>query len=189
MSTLTKEEWLLSIKGLYENASNWDQAQIGCIYGIYKSNVERGGNPNSLFKKGNTVYTLPEESAVPHEVEVITPVAECSDFEGYIATKYLNIRGSAKSREKDFNLTLADIRRLLKRKTCHYTGLAIGLSVSGVHPLQLTFDRRDPTLGYVKGNVVVCSHAANQFKNKIEHEFGEIISRKDQLKMITKMFE
>jgi len=85
-------------------------------------------------------------------------------FSHQVATKYLRLYRSAKSRNKDFNLSLKDIGELLKQEKCFYTGVT--LTQDG-KAYQKTIDRVDNTKGYVKGNVVTASHLANQIKNSL----------------------
>lgn len=86
-----------------------------------------------------------------------------------VATKYVQLRKNAQRRGLEFDLRLADVRRLLSRKTCFYTGEVLcDESVeegAATHPNKRTFDRVDNTKGYVRGNVVACSHRVNQFKS------------------------
>ena len=89
--------------------------------------------------------------------------------EEYIARKFISILNNAERRGKEFNLTLKEVKKLLNRKTCYYTGVKL------VNPLRdhegnpidnaRTFDRIDNEQGYVLGNVVACSHWSNQLKN------------------------
>ena len=91
------------------------------------------------------------------------------------AKKYFHLYQSATRRKLDFDLKVADVKRLLKRKTCTYSGVVM---VKRRHTNQveelgqineaLTFDRVNPEKGYIKGNVVSCSHASNQLKNSLE---------------------
>lgn len=141
-----------------------------------------------IFKKGMATVVSHGAPEVNPKATGITSVAELEDLDEYVSQKYLNIKANARARSKDFSLTFAHIKRLVKRRTCYYTGLDIGITDDVNNPHQLTFDRVDPQQGYVIGNVVVCSNIANKFKSKIEHEFDGIMSRTDQLKMITKMF-
>jgi hypothetical protein len=46
-----------------------------------------------------------------------------SDLE--IAHKFCNLYNSAKSRNKDFDLTLTSVKNLLKAKKCFYTGVEL----------------------------------------------------------------
>ena len=111
-----------------------------------------------------------------------------------ISRKFLNILESAKRRGKEFNLSLSEVKKLLNRKTCFYTGVKL---VKALHdqvenPVEgaRTFDRIDSELGYVIGNVVACSHFANQLKNDLfESPKGialgkEILVRKMMEKLI-----
>ncbi len=81
-----------------------------------------------------------------------------------ISRKYLNLHQSAKKRGKDFNLTFSDVKKLLSRKTCYYTGMKLSREEGNS---QLTIDRIEGDKGYIKGNVVACSHWANQIKNSL----------------------
>lgn len=93
---------------------------------------------------------------------------EKSELEVVIG-KRLNILRSANKRGLDFNLTDANVRSLLKKKSCHYTGVVFG---SDDDPLNVrTFERVDETKGYIHGNVVAVTLRANRIKNIIlEHD-------------------
>jgi hypothetical protein len=100
-----------------------------------------------------------------------------------IAIKYQSLYNSATKRDLAFDLSLADVGKLLTRKTCYYTGAR--LKGSGVS--RRTIDRLDADLGYVKGNVVACTHTANQLKNYLfESEFSEIRTTKKMLQNLLK---
>ena len=79
-----------------------------------------------------------------------------------VAIKYLQLIKSARNRNKEFSLTLSDVRKLLRIKKCHYTGVAFGENDNA-----MTVDRIDSAKGYVKGNVVACTYWANQAKNAV----------------------
>lgn len=101
-----------------------------------------------------------KEESLPTTPEVEEDIPE----DVIISRKYLNLHQSAKKRGKDFNLTFSDVKKLLSRKTCYYTGMKLSREEGNN---QLTIDRIDGTKGYVKGNVVACSHWANQIKNSL----------------------
>lgn len=84
-------------------------------------------------------------------------------FDDDVVSKYCSIKSSAKSRGIEFNLSLTSVRNLLKSKKCYYTGETFGQHV------KKSFDRKNPSKGYVKGNVVACSEKFNLFKERIEH--------------------
>lgn len=102
--------------------------------------------------------------------------------DSHVAKKYLQLEQSAKIRGKEFNLSLVDVKNLLKRKTCYYTKKRFELEGD----MSLTIDRLDSELGYVKGNVVACTHWANQMKNALfEDDRSELKGKaKDIMKII-----
>lgn len=95
-----------------------------------------------------------------------------------ILMKRLHICLSAEKRKLDFNLEDDDIRKLLERKTCYYTGARF----SKTKKFRRTIDRVDNTKGYIKGNVVACTHAANQLKNVL-------LEAESEYKITTKQFK
>ena len=109
-----------------------------------------------------------------------------SDFDYKICVKFIHIRNSARKRDKEFNLTISEVRKLLKRKTCYYTGIILS------EPNELTqidtdrtFDRIDNNQGYLIGNVVACSKFANNLKNILfEKEDGLALGKLDLVKKL-----
>ena len=162
-----------------------DSNVICSMYANYKYHVcNKKWKINQLgSREGKPI--MAQETAVNYE-SIGKRDCECMDT--YVAKKFLQLKDSAKKRDKEFDLTLSTVRYMLRRKTCYYTGLPVASYEDPMHPNQLTIDRVDPSLGYVKGNVVVCSHLANQFKNKIEHDFTEHVPRDKVLKILNKMF-
>lgn len=101
---------------------------------------------------------------------------EGTELEVETANRYYHMYNNSKKRGIEFNLSITDVRRLLKRRTCHYSGAVL---VKGLHPSKIeerggqlgnahTIDRVNPNHGYIKGNVVACSHESNALKNTIE---------------------
>jgi hypothetical protein len=62
----------------------------------------------------------------------------------------------------DFDLTLADI---VVPERCPALGVELSVGKRHARPHSPSLDRIDPSLGYVRGNVVVVSHRANSIKN------------------------
>lgn len=92
---------------------------------------------------------------------------ETANFEDiYAAKKYLKQIERAKQKGFDFNLSLSEFKRIISRKTCFYTGVKmnkpIGENSKDFH--DLTLDRIDSSKGYITGNVVACTRAANNLK-------------------------
>lgn len=90
------------------------------------------------------------------------------EFDLEVARKLHRMSVSAKDRGVEFNLGFTSLRNIMKSKRCFYTGMPIYLEGSPDADNHLTVDRKDPTKGYVKGNVVACSHFANKLKNTWE---------------------
>lgn len=100
-----------------------------------------------------------------------------------IAKKYMNKYSNALSRKIEFTLTLADVRRLLNKKTCYYTWIKFDLQNTQ------TLDRIDCKKGYTKENTVVCCDFVNALKNSLfENENSKIkISHKNLMKILKKL--
>jgi hypothetical protein len=72
------------------------------------------------------------------------------------------IKYRAKATGLDFNLDLSDIPI---PDICPVLGIALHMGKGKHHSGSPTVDRIDPQQGYVKGNVWVISHRANQIKS------------------------
>ena len=89
-----------------------------------------------------------------------------------VLSKRLHILKSANSRGLEFNLTDANVRKLLNTKVCYYTGVAFN---ENNDPLNIrTFERVDDTKGYVQGNVVAVTLRANRIKNLLVEQDNEL---------------
>jgi len=136
------------------------------------------------------IKTLEEEKPIQMSTEPVP--SETIDFDSVqsedyrVAKKYLQIANSAATRGKEFSLTLADVRKLLRVKKCHYTGVVFGDGDNA-----MTVDRIDSAKGYIKGNVVACTHWANQTKNSVyELPNGLAVGRTKEFKdLINKVSE
>ena len=87
-----------------------------------------------------------------------------------IAEKYLSKKHSAKARGIEFTISFQSFKNLMRAKRCYYSGVTLvaGGKDNTVVPNTLTIDRVDSSKGYVKGNVVACSHRMNDLKNMAE---------------------
>lgn len=87
------------------------------------------------------------------------------------------IRDSASKRGIEFDLTQEYIQYLytVQDQKCAYTGIALNLAVGrGLSSDSVSFDRFDPNVGYVVGNVLMCSSRANTIKhNQTPEELRE----------------
>ena len=117
-------------------------------------------------------------------------------FELYVARFYRNKVDRARRDGYEFALSLISVRNLLIAKRCYYTGREMTLpsynrdgNVPGNVPQRstdVTIDRVDNSLGYVKGNVVACCKAANSFKSRLENDNFEL-GMEDMMSMSDKL--
>ena len=83
------------------------------------------------------------------------------DLERRVANKWRNLRTSAAERGLEFGLTLAQLRSLMKRKRCYYTGKKF------TEEDGLSLDRVDSSRGYVPNNLVACLTSVNHIKSNL----------------------
>lgn len=81
----------------------------------------------------------------------------------YVAINLLRKQIQSAKRGVEWKLTFNELKKLMTKKRCHYSG--VELTLSGVH--SLTLDRIDSTKGYEVGNTVACSQYINNLKNKL----------------------
>lgn len=108
--------------------------------------------------------TLLYKTVYPTTIDFSKPITkqiDLEDFDTFVAMKYIQTKISASNRGIEFKLSLSQMAKILKRKTCFYTGIEL----DEVHSLSL--DRKDNKLGYVDGNVVACSKLVNNLKEQI----------------------
>ena len=77
-----------------------------------------------------------------------------------LASFYKFKNDTAKQRGIEFDLSLSQFKRILRRISNWEQG--------SKNPHRVTLDRLDNSLGYVEGNVVVCSWIANNIKARFE---------------------
>ena len=107
-------------------------------------------------------------------------------FDVKLAMKYTNKYIDAKERGLEFTLSLSDMRRLLTKKRCYYTGII--LTDNGIEPSKRTLDRKNNTKGYTPENTVACCHAANRLKAiTIEATTHDTAITKEQFKRMAKI--
>ena len=131
-----------------------------------------------------TNTTVTPVANAPSTKKKMTLVADFADFEERIIFKWKQLKQSAQDRNKDFKLTLEDIRKLMLVKKCYYLEVQLEdnyYDQQKATPNERTIDRIDNNKGYVKGNVVACSRKANQLKNMV---FESGFSHPDEVIML-----
>ena len=93
------------------------------------------------------------------------------EFESFVANYYVNKAQSARDRGVEWGLSLVSVRNMMRCTRCPYTGeeLTIPNLKASPKPTDLTIDRIDAKKGYVPGNVMIVSRAANNFKSIFEN--------------------
>lgn len=92
-----------------------------------------------------------------------------------VAQKYTSLYNRAKDKDLPFNLTFADVKRLLNTKKCKYFDVYLTDEEPGASTHR-TIDRIDNTKGYTKDNVVVCSLQANQLKSHLFENSRSVVN-------------
>lgn len=92
------------------------------------------------------------------------------EFELWVADYYKSKSQSCKDSGKEFKLNLVAFRNLCRTQKCPYTGLVLTVPRKDRPlPSDFSIDRIDNSKGYVKGNVMAVSRAANNFKSIFEN--------------------
>lgn len=103
------------------------------------------------------------------------------DVKPFIGKRLTQIRSRANEQNLPFDLDSDYLYDLWIKSDgkCYYTGFDISFDKIRTdkktsHDYQPSLDKKDPTLGYVKGNVIWCANIINTMKNK--STFNEFIS-------------
>lgn len=174
-SEKTDDEIINVIKSLQNNkaqSSNKKNGEYLKVWHAY-SNGWRGNFADSEPKiSDSSKVVISSVSAtkkkaveeVPATPKQSKPYEKPTDLD--VAAKFMSLNSNAINRGKEFGLSLVDVRRLLTKKRCEYTGVeltkASSVAASGT---DRTIDRLDSSLGYIPGNVFAVSHQANSLKN------------------------
>ncbi|CAH1066773.1 Uncharacterised protein [Acinetobacter phage MD-2021a] len=114
-------------------------------------------------RKGYDVdYTIDLRNTNEAFETLMTPLNKVP-FDTYVSLKMLHKQVQCAKRGIEFSLSFADMKRLLSRKKCYYSG--IEMTMEGKHSLSL--DRIDDKKGYEPSNVVACSSYVNGLKNEL----------------------
>lgn len=102
------------------------------------------------------------------------PVNKSREFDAMVAKKYAGKYANAAARGIEFDLSFTDYKKLLRIKTCAYTGVLFvdNEDPANPHPHIRTVERIDSSKGYVKGNVVAITFVANQWKSFMLEDSG-----------------
>lgn len=102
------------------------------------------------------------------------------DLSRWFVFKTKNIKNSAKTRNLDFDLDAHYLMDMYKKQNglCFYTGIPMQMAITEnwgelkcAAPDILSVDRVDSSIGYLKGNVVLCCTAINKMKSNYSQVF------------------
>lgn len=106
-------------------------------------------------------------------------------IEKFFREKITRLRNNARKRSKDFHLTWEDLLELYNKQKgkCYYTNIEMLLIYSAktdkiCPPEQLSVDRLDSSIGYVKNNIVLCLFCINNFKGEMNVDEFKILLNK-----------
>lgn len=168
-TTKPKESYLTEFNKILDALQDVNALSLGDVLsnGVRKivsldEDVWKDVNPKYLrVTKRQKAETNIDLTAPMTEQEIV--ISSPQPFESLVALKYLQKQINAQERGLEFTLTLQDMRTLLKKKTCYYSGVT--LTLTGETALSL--DRINDELGYIPSNVVACASIVNQIKNEL----------------------
>lgn len=158
----TNVDLIATINSLLDDPSMNDQDYIDDAITVHAFIVDRKiGMIDTSRKTRQGLHPLIYIPAYQSTIDFTKPInknAICDDFETLVAMKFIQTKIGASERGITFNLTLAQLARIMKRKRCYYSGIEFNAHHS------LTLDRKDASKGYEDGNVVPCSRIVNSLK-------------------------
>jgi hypothetical protein len=147
-----------------------------------------------LMDKEN-LYASPNKPSVhpsANPVKKHNSASKKREFELHVAEKYVAKYKNAQNRGIEFDLSLTDMKRLMKITSCFYTGvdLTFDKPSNDIPPNLWTLERINDKKGYIKSNVVVCSYASNMWKSQVVENptgAGKDLSIQQMIALLTKV--
>lgn len=98
---------------------------------------------------------------------ILKPEPDSRKHRSFVYTKRHNLKNSARSRNLLFDLSSKEIQRILSNPVCYFCKCFCSLETTGgvSQPDSFTFERVNPVLGYVSGNVVCACNTCNNKKS------------------------
>lgn len=107
-----------------------------------------------------------------------------------IAERYLRKAQQSKDKGHIFDLSFSDFARIMRKKTCVYTGIEMTTKLAGktIKDTDRTLERMDNSIGYTKSNTIAVCHYANKLKSHLENPGNEFTAQHIS-KMMKKVIE
>ena len=131
---------------------------IGEIYGVSKQRIKQ------IMDK----YKVPQIGLKRKAIEANLVhfkkwgVRECTDLYSVQKAKFRNKKARAVASGIDFTISFGE---LIWPKDCPILGMELDYFAEGIQENSVSFDKIDPRLGYIAGNVHIISWRANRIKN------------------------
>lgn len=145
------------------------------------------------YIEANKTYKISESNRdymELHEIDIKDNIVSAPDVESLpdepfdlmLASLFVFKYNECQRRGLEWGLSLAQLRKLMQRKTCYYTGVTM---VKGDPKLRPTLERIDNSIGYTPENTTVVTWQANQIKNALfENERSDLLT---DIKTMSKM--
>lgn len=159
---------LLEGLGLLKRAKELSQSGVDKLSYIDSRLTDINGQLKSIYNRcllkvdTKEIEEAVENFASLNQVLMKLPSNGKKD-ETEILMKIVSKQLSCARRGIEFSLSFQDVKKLMSKTTCHYSG--VKLTAYGEH--KLTLDRKDANKGYTPDNVVACSSSVNSVKNKM----------------------
>ena len=150
-----------------DRAGGYRPACKGCT-SLMQKEAYLNLSQSEIFRRNKNSYLNERQKATDGDINAV------------MRYRYNCYKSNAKRRGVPFNLTKNDLILLFNDQNglCYYTGQPLKLVTSVGRgtvnmlntPDQLSLDRKVPSLGYTKGNVVWCTYLINSMKNMLTDE-------------------
>lgn len=142
--------------------------ELGDIYGVSKERIRQILNKYypDLSRKSRGVSVKATEKRKKYLESLYHRTGRdtyhCSDIQREMARRFSRKKQNAKRSKWDWLITPTDIEFPL---ICPILGIELDWFSEYTQENSPSFDRVDPTKGYIPGNVIICSWRANRIKN------------------------
>jgi len=161
----------LFYKRVSSDGSKTHSACIECSNTLRKKRID-----NLTLKERKALYRIKNKTAQDYRLRKL----DNGDSRPVFAYRLSKLKAQAKDAGVNFNLDVNFVMKLFNNQKgkCYYTGKAlqivsiekIGNRTVVTEPFKMSLDRKIPSKGYIKGNVVWCTFLVNMVKNLLTEE-------------------
>lgn len=138
-------------------------------FGVHRYYYDSEGNVKSVGWDGHCKPCMVKKRS-EHNARIK------NDPKWYCKKLVSQLKFRAKENNLPFDVTAEDLYGVLEQQgfTCKHTGVALDFTLKGdgnyPHRNFPSVDKRDPKLGYVRGNIAWVTYAVNRMKNDLTEE-------------------